>query len=137
MKIIAFGASSSKKSINKTLATYVASLVKGAKVEVLDLNDYEYLNLEEDETNKFELKKTEVVYPDMMDVIIAAHGLLREDAKRIRLDVEIDLPCPFCEENVFMVNFPLGNYPHGYCKKNSNSIINKFSIKRYIEIRKK
>jgi chromate reductase len=41
MKIIAFGASSSKKSINKTLATYVASLVKGAKVEVLDLNDYE------------------------------------------------------------------------------------------------
>ena len=84
---------------------------------LVDLNDYEYLNLEEDETNKFELKKTEVVYPDMMDVIIAAHGLLREDAKRIRLDVEIDLPCPFCEENVFMVNFPLGNYPQGHCKK--------------------
>jgi NAD(P)H-dependent FMN reductase len=41
MKIIAFGASSSKKSINKTLATYVASLVKEAQVEVLDLNDYE------------------------------------------------------------------------------------------------
>jgi NAD(P)H-dependent FMN reductase len=40
-KIIAFGASSSKKSINKTLATYAANLVKTAEVEVLDLNDYE------------------------------------------------------------------------------------------------
>tara|TARA_B110000211_G_C14029417_1_gene531395 strand:+ start:114 stop:641 length:528 start_codon:yes stop_codon:yes gene_type:complete len=39
--IIAFGASSSKKSINKTLATYSASLVEGAEVEVLDLNEFE------------------------------------------------------------------------------------------------
>jgi hypothetical protein len=104
---------------------------------LVDLNNYEYLNLEDDETNKFELKKKKVVYPDMMDAIIAAHGLLKEDAKKIRLDVEIDLPCPFCQENVFMVNFPLGNYPHGYCKKKSNTIINKFSIKQYIEIEHK
>lgn len=41
MKIVAFGASSSKNSINKTLATYAASLVDGAEVDVLDLNDYE------------------------------------------------------------------------------------------------
>mgnify|MGYP003612840163 CR=1 FL=1 len=40
-KIIAFGASSSKQSINKQLVTYAASLLKGADVEVLDLNDYE------------------------------------------------------------------------------------------------
>ena len=41
MKIIAFGGSPSKKSINKKLATYAASLFKNATVEVLDLNDYE------------------------------------------------------------------------------------------------
>jgi chromate reductase len=40
-KIIAFGASSSKKSINKQLATYAAHQFKNATVEVLDLNDYE------------------------------------------------------------------------------------------------
>ena len=42
-KIIAFGASSSKTSINKQLATYAANLFKNAEVEVLDLNNYECL----------------------------------------------------------------------------------------------
>jgi NAD(P)H-dependent FMN reductase len=41
MKLIAFAASSSKKSINKQLVTYAAGLLEGADVEVLDLNDYE------------------------------------------------------------------------------------------------
>jgi NAD(P)H-dependent FMN reductase len=41
MKLLAFAASNSKKSINKQLVTYAASLVEGAEVEVLDLNDYE------------------------------------------------------------------------------------------------
>jgi len=41
MKIIAFGGSPSKNSINKKLATYAASLFENAEVEVLDLNDYE------------------------------------------------------------------------------------------------
>ncbi len=40
-KIIAFGASSSKNSINKQLATYVANQFKNTSVEILDLNDYE------------------------------------------------------------------------------------------------
>jgi chromate reductase len=40
MKIIAFGASPSTKSINKKLATYAASLFENAEVEVLDLNDF-------------------------------------------------------------------------------------------------
>ena len=40
-KITAFGASNSKNSINKQLATYTASLFKNATVEILDLNDYE------------------------------------------------------------------------------------------------
>ncbi|WP_338378419.1 NAD(P)H-dependent oxidoreductase [uncultured Flavobacterium sp.] len=40
-KIIAFGGSSSKKSINKKLATYTSNLFKNASVEIIDLNDYE------------------------------------------------------------------------------------------------
>ena len=41
MKIIAFGGSPSKNSINKKLATYAASLFEKADVEVLDLNDFQ------------------------------------------------------------------------------------------------
>ncbi len=41
MKLLAFAASNSKGSINKQLVTYAASLVEGAEVEVLDINDYE------------------------------------------------------------------------------------------------
>lgn len=40
-KIIAFAGSSSKTSINKQLATYVANQFENASVEILDLNDYE------------------------------------------------------------------------------------------------
>jgi len=40
MKIIAFGGSNSRQSINKHLATYAASLFENAEVEVLDLNDF-------------------------------------------------------------------------------------------------
>lgn len=41
MKIIAFGGSPSKNSINKKLATYAAHLFENAEVEVLDLNDFQ------------------------------------------------------------------------------------------------
>jgi NAD(P)H-dependent FMN reductase len=40
-KILAFGASSSKTSINKQLATYVANQFQNSQIEILDLNDYE------------------------------------------------------------------------------------------------
>ncbi len=36
MKILAFAASSSSKSVNKQLVTYAASLVPNAEVEVID-----------------------------------------------------------------------------------------------------
>ncbi len=42
-KIIAFGASSSKQSINKQLATFAANQFQNVSVEILDLNDYEML----------------------------------------------------------------------------------------------
>lgn len=46
MNILAFAASSSRKSINKQLVTYAASILKseiisGAEVEIIDLNDFE------------------------------------------------------------------------------------------------
>jgi chromate reductase len=40
-KIIAFGASSSKNSVNKQLAVYAANLFSNATIEILDLNNYE------------------------------------------------------------------------------------------------
>lgn len=41
MKLLAFAASNNSRSINKQLATYAASLVADATVEILDINDYE------------------------------------------------------------------------------------------------
>ena len=41
MKVLAFAASSSKKSINKQLVTYATGLLENAQIEILDLNDYE------------------------------------------------------------------------------------------------
>ena len=40
-KIVAFGASSSRNSINKKLATYAADQVGEVDVNLLDLNDFE------------------------------------------------------------------------------------------------
>ena len=39
--IVAFGASSSKTSINKELASYAASLVPKSRANIIDLIDYE------------------------------------------------------------------------------------------------
>lgn len=57
MKVLAFAASSSTKSINKRLATYAASLLGNADVEVLDLNDYELPLFSQD-------KEAEIGSPD-------------------------------------------------------------------------
>lgn len=40
-QIIAFGASNSKNSINKKLASYVANKMEGFEITILDLNDFE------------------------------------------------------------------------------------------------
>ena len=48
MKVLAFAASSSSKSINKQLVNYAASLVDGAEIETLDINDYEIPLFSED-----------------------------------------------------------------------------------------
>jgi chromate reductase len=48
VNVLAFGASNSRQSINKTLAGYAASLITGANVELLDINDYEMPLFSED-----------------------------------------------------------------------------------------
>ncbi len=40
-KIVAFGASTSSRSINRKLANYAAHLIENAEVNLLDLNDFE------------------------------------------------------------------------------------------------
>src|SRR5210317_1979519 len=40
-RVIAFAASSSRRSINKRLVTWACSLLEDAEAEILDLNDYE------------------------------------------------------------------------------------------------
>ncbi len=44
MKVIAFAATSSRKSINKQLVSYAANLVENADVEVLDINETQLLS---------------------------------------------------------------------------------------------
>ncbi len=61
MKILAFGASNSSKSINKVLATYAASLIVSAQVETIDLNDFALPLYSED-------KEKEIGKPDLAQV---------------------------------------------------------------------
>jgi len=80
MKIIAFGGSSSKNSINKKLAIYASSLFKDAEVEVLDLNDYElplFSVDKEAEMGKPELAKKfldELASADILVLSVAEHN---------------------------------------------------------------
>ncbi|MEO6974458.1 MAG: NAD(P)H-dependent oxidoreductase [Gallionella sp.] len=80
MKLLAFAASNSKKSINKQLVTYAASLVEGADVEVLDLNDYELPLFSADreaELGRPELAKTflsRIAASDALMISFAEHN---------------------------------------------------------------
>nr|WP_086938676.1 NADPH-dependent FMN reductase [Thaumasiovibrio occultus] len=64
MKIVAFGASTSRQSINKQLASYAASLVPSAEVEVLDLNDFDVPLFSQD-------KEAEIGQPDAAKAFLA------------------------------------------------------------------
>ena len=75
MKIVAFGASPSKNSINKKLATYAASLFENAEVEVLDLNDYQMPLFSVDveaEIGQHELAKAFLVKIESADFLVVS-----------------------------------------------------------------
>ncbi len=67
MKIIAFAASSSSKSINKQLVTYATTLLEGVEIEILDLNDYELPLFSED-------REIELGQPDLAKKFFAKIG---------------------------------------------------------------
>ena len=52
MKILAFAATSSTKSINKKLVRYAVSQLPGTQTEILDINDYELPLFSEDKENE-------------------------------------------------------------------------------------
>ena len=52
MKVLAFAASSSRSSINKSLVTYASNLVANAEVDLIDLNDYEMPIFSSDRENE-------------------------------------------------------------------------------------
>ncbi|MDB4148106.1 NADPH-dependent FMN reductase, partial [bacterium] len=51
-KIVVFGASSSKKSINKELSIYASNQFENAEIIILDLNDFEMPIFSEDKESK-------------------------------------------------------------------------------------
>jgi chromate reductase len=75
MKIIAFGGSPSKNSINKKLATYAASLFEDAEVEVLDLSEYQIpmFNVDiEEEIGQHPLAQTFLDKIDTADILVVS-----------------------------------------------------------------
>jgi NAD(P)H-dependent FMN reductase len=80
MNVLAFAASSSRTSINKRLVRYAASLIKGAEINVLDLNDYELPLFSEDrekEMDQPELAKdflAEIANADALIISFAEHN---------------------------------------------------------------
>ena len=78
--IIAFGASSSRKSINKKFAEYIASQIKGVKVKLLDLNDFEMpiFSVDREQENgihELALKfKDEMINADGIVISLAEHN---------------------------------------------------------------
>lgn len=80
MKILALGASTSSQSINKTLANHAATLVDGAEVELLDLNDFEMPLFSEDKERELgqpELAKAfleKIANSDALVISFAEHN---------------------------------------------------------------
>lgn len=73
MKILAFAASSSTKSINKKLVKYAVGLLENIQAEILDLNDYELPLFSED-------KEKEIGQPglakEFLDKITACDAMI-------------------------------------------------------------
>ncbi|PSU87030.1 NADPH-dependent FMN reductase [Photobacterium kishitanii] len=73
MKLLTFAASSSRQSINKHLATYAASLVAKADIDVLDINDFEMPLYSIDRETEFGIP---VLAQDFLDRIAQADAII-------------------------------------------------------------
>ncbi|GLT17382.1 FMN reductase [Vibrio zhanjiangensis] len=80
MKVVAFGASSSSTSINKTLASYAADLISGAEIKVLNLNDYEVPLFSEDKEKEIgqaagaKAFLSDIAWADVLIISFAEHN---------------------------------------------------------------
>lgn len=80
MKVTAFGASTSKNSINKALATYAANLTEAAEINILDLNDYDNPIFNEDKEKEIGKSETaqnfinEIASSDIVIISFAEHN---------------------------------------------------------------
>ena len=80
MKITTFGASSSKKSINKTFAFYTAQQFENATIEFLDLNDYSLPLFSVDLENEIGIPQNakdfylKIVNSDLLVISMAEHN---------------------------------------------------------------
>jgi len=80
MKIIAFAATNHRKSMNKQLVEYAASLLSKCEVEILDLNDFElplYGQDKEEEIGHPQLAKdflTKILQSDGIIISFAEHN---------------------------------------------------------------
>ena len=80
MKILAFAATSSSKSINRQLVSYAASQLEGTDTELLDINDYElplFSEDREDELGQPELAKAfldKIASSDALIISFAEHN---------------------------------------------------------------
>ena len=80
MKILAFGASNSRNSVNKQVANFVANRIEGGEVKLIDLNDFEmpiYSIDRENETGVPELAqrfKDEIAAADIVVISFAVHN---------------------------------------------------------------
>jgi len=79
-KILAFGASNSRQSINKTLATFTANQLSNIEVKLLDLNDFEMPIFSVDRENENGIHdlakqfKQEIIDADGIIISFAEHN---------------------------------------------------------------
>jgi NAD(P)H-dependent FMN reductase len=73
MKILAFGASSSRNSINKRLAVYAANQIPDSEVKVLDLNDFEMPIFSVDKENENGIPELAKIFKQH---ILASDGII-------------------------------------------------------------
>ena len=116
MKILAFGASNSKQSINQKLATFVAGEVENHEVRILDLNDFEMpLYSIDRQQQSFPVQAQafldEVLAADGIIVSLAEHNLNFNTAFKNILDWVSRINMTFLEGKKMLV---LSTSPGGY-----------------------
>jgi NAD(P)H-dependent FMN reductase len=115
MKIIAFGASNSKNSINKMFATYTAELFNAEEFEILDLNDYELpiYSIDKEDKENFPVNAVEFVNKineaDLLIISLAEYNGSYTAAFKNLFDWSSRVKAKFFENlNVFLLSTSTG-----------------------------